>query len=285
MSVWVGVWLSFGKLTGGTGTSSLDKRYMTQWEHTLVNTRVAATGYNPQLPWDFIKDRKRWSICVGVCVCAWMHVWVHMSVYAYTFCIHAFVLVCASESSWGKLVVSTLLCLQVHPWCFLSLPGHSHSHRATLWLIAKYTGCCFRCWQQSLQKWLPFSLIGKQYPDTSLYSFMLCFIKVVIYQLQVEMTNEINFNLSLSRLKVLKKVVFVVVLFYCFFLLLTVNPKKKILNALFSISLNAWIHIFLKRFFSVSKQDHECTTMLAVLWGCIKIKAKCYVETCYNNLF
>lgn len=201
MSVWAGVRLSCAKLTGGTGTSSLDKRFTTQWEHkAAVNTlQLPAPALNP--PGFFIKAQK--SRCVCVCVRSWMHVCVHLRLYVHKYfvfirvcfsfvCLLLFFLrapACASESSWGKLAASTLLRLLVRPWCFLLPPLASprqntpHSHRATLRLIAKYTRCCFRCWQQSWLKCLPPRLIGTQQPDTAFYSLTPTFTEQVLIHL------------------------------------------------------------------------------------------------------
>lgn len=153
-----------------------------------------------------------------VCVSAWMHVRVHMSVY--TLWIHAFVLVCASESSWGKLVVSPLPYLQVHPWCFLSLPGHSHSHRGILWLIAKYMAVVSDV-GNSLCRIQPFWSIEKQYLDMGFYSFMLTFIKVLICHLQFEMLNYIDIVIDIKVLISAKSAKFVDCFLYCLVLVLT----------------------------------------------------------------
>lgn len=163
MSVWVGVWLSCAKWTGGTGTSSLDKRYMTQWEHSTLLHTLQRLAPSPDSPGNLSKT-KRGAVCVCLFVCLWPNAapcaYVYMCVYILYSC------VCACVRIWILLREISRL----YPWCFLPLPEHSHSHWATLWLIAKYTGCCFRCWQQTLLK---FWLIGTQYPIKPLSGLML----------------------------------------------------------------------------------------------------------------
>lgn len=61
--------------------------------NTVVSTVSVAAAYKPQLLWDFIKDTKRWLLCV--CVCVLLHVYVCAYVCMYVYILYS----CASESS------------------------------------------------------------------------------------------------------------------------------------------------------------------------------------------
>lgn len=171
MSQWISVRLSSGKLTGGTDSSSLVKRYTTQWEHnTLVNTlQLLAPTLNSR-GGAYLREKEVVFVagCVSVCICPYVCVYILYS------CARACVCIWVLLREISRLYPAPSLGLSL--MFSLPLPEHSRSHRATLRLIAKYIGCCFRCWQQSLLKWLPFWLIGIQYP-VILYSLILSFTK------------------------------------------------------------------------------------------------------------